>query len=326
MDRLTIMRSFVGVTKSRSFSQAARTLGISGSLVSRHVAELERSLGVRLVNRTARTISLTEAGTRYAEFAARIIDEIDREDAQLKSQRDKPEGSLAIISPKWIGSNDVGDAIVAFSTHYPKIHIRFEVGGMSERSYEFLDRGFDVAFHTRHVRDCNLMLRKIADLEFSLCAAPLYLHRAGEPGEVGELGDHDCLLNTNDPIWHLRRAGHDVHLKVNDPVYSSNSYATLRKAALAGRGIGLLPIRLVRDELIEGTLVNVLPDCEVPDRPLYALYAPGGQTLARVQLFLDFVTDWFRRQARSQKVAPAHLPQEQAQPAANLGQPGAKSA
>jgi len=326
MDRLTIMRSFVGVTKSRSFSQAARTLGISGSLVSRHVAELERSLGVRLVNRTARTISLTEAGTRYAEFAARIIDEIDREDAQLKSQRDKPEGSLAIISPKWIGSNDVGDAIVAFSTHYPKIHIRFEVGGMSERSYEFLDRGFDVAFHTRHVRDCNLMLRKIADLEFSLCAAPLYLHRAGEPGEVGELGDHDCLLNTNDPIWHLRRAGHDVHLKVNDPVYSSNSYATLRKAALAGRGIGLLPIRLVRDELIEGTLVNVLPDCEVPDRPLYALYAPGGQTLARVQLFLDFVTDWFRRQARSQKVAPAHLPQEQVQPAANLGQPGAKSA
>ena len=304
MDRLTIMRSFVGVTKSRSFSQAARTLGISGSLVSRHVAELERSLGVRLVNRTARTISLTEAGTRYAEFAARIIDEIDREDMQLKSIRDKAEGSLAIISPKWIGSNDVGDAIVAFSTHYPKIHIRFEVGGMSERSYEFLDRGFDVAFHTRHVRDCNLMLRKIADLEFSLCAAPLYLHRAGEPAQVGELSDHDCLLNTNDPIWHLRQGGHDVHLKVNDPVYSSNSYQTLRKAALAGRGIGLLPIRLVRDDLASGTLVNLLPGCEVPDRPLYALHSPGSQTLARVRLFLDFVTDWFRKQAPAQ-VKPA---------------------
>ena len=95
---------------------------------------------MRLVNRTARTISLTEAGTRYAEFASRIIDEIDREDAQLKRLRDKAEGPLAIISPKWIGSNDVGDAIVAFSAHYPKIHIRFEVGSMSERSYEFLDR------------------------------------------------------------------------------------------------------------------------------------------------------------------------------------------
>ena len=302
MDQLTIMRSFVGVTKSRSFSQAARALGISGSLVSRHVAELERELGVHLVNRTARTISLTEAGTRYAEFAARIIDEIDREEAQLKGLRDKAEGQLAIISPKWIGSNDVGDAIVAFSARYPKIHIRFEVGGMSERSYEFLDQGFDIAFHTRHVRDCNLMLRKIADLHFALCAAPGYLHRAGTPAQVNELTEHDCLVNTNDPIWHLQHAGHDVHLKINEPVYSSNSYVTLRKAALAGRGVAVLPIRLVSDELADGSLVNVLPDCDVPDRPLYALHSPGSQTQARVRIFLDFVTDWFRKQAPAQQV------------------------
>jgi DNA-binding transcriptional LysR family regulator len=303
MDQLTIMRSFVGVTKSRSFSQAARQLGISGSLVSRHVAELERALGVHLVNRTARTVSLTEAGSRYAEFATRIIDEIDREEAQLRGLRDKPEGQLAIISPKWIGSNDVGDAIVAFSAKYPKIHIRFEVGGMSERSYEFLDQGFDVAFHTRHVRDCNLMLRKIADLKFALCAAPAYLHRAGPPGQVADLPEHDCLSNTNDPIWHLSENGHDVHLKIADPVYSSNSYITLRKAAIAGRGIALLPIRLVSDELADGTLVSVIPDVEVPDRPLYALHSPGTQTTARVRLFLDFVSEWFKKQAPA-KPAP----------------------
>jgi DNA-binding transcriptional LysR family regulator len=300
MDRLTLMRSFVGVTKSRSFSQAARGLGISGSLVSRHVAELERDLGVRLVNRTARTVSLTEAGTRYAEFASRIIDEIDREEEMLRGLRDKAEGSLAVISPKWIGSNDVGDAIVAFSTRYPKIHIRFEVGGMSERSYDFLDQGFDVSFHTRHVRDSNLMLKKIADLKFALCASPTYLIRAGEPAELADLSEHDCLVNTNDPIWHLSHAGHDVHLKVSDPVYSSNSYQTLAKAARAGRGIGLLPVRLVAADLADGSLVDVVPGCEVPDRPLYALHSPGGQTLARVRLFLDFVTDWFRRQAPAQ--------------------------
>jgi DNA-binding transcriptional LysR family regulator len=304
MDQLTIMRSFVGVTKSRSFSQAARSLGISGSLVSRHVAELERSLGVSLVNRTARTISLTEAGAQYAEFASRIIDEIDREEAQLRGLRDKAEGSLAIICPKWIGSNDVGDAIVAFATRHPKIRIRFEVGGMSERSYEFLDNGFDIAFHTRHVRDCNLMLRKIADLQFALCAAPAYLHRAGQPTQIADLNDHDCLVNTNDPIWHLRSSGHDVHLKVSEPVYSSNSYVTLRKAAIAGRGIGLLPIRLVSEELADGTLRNVIEDAEVPDRPLYALHSPGSQTTARVRLFLDFVTDWFRKQAPAQHARP----------------------
>jgi len=315
MDQLTVMRSFVGVTKSRSFSQAARTLGISGSLVSRHVAELERSLGVHLVNRTARTISLTEAGARYAEFATRIVEEIDREEAQLRGLRDKPEGSLAVISPKWIGSNDVGDAIVAFAARYPKIHIRFEVGGMSERSYEFLDQGFDVAFHTRHVRDCNLMLRKIADLKFTLCAAPSYLHRAGQPASPAELSDHDSLVNTNDPIWHLNQDGNELHLKMSEPVYSSNSYVTLRKAAIAGRGLAVLPMRLVGDELADGTLVTVLPDCEVPDRPLYALHSPGTQTTARVRLFLDFVSDWFRKQAPAQQARPTVVQAVQAKSA-----------
>jgi DNA-binding transcriptional LysR family regulator len=303
------MRSFVGVTKSRSFSQAARQLGISGSLVSRHVAELERALGVHLVNRTARTISLTEAGSRYAEFATRIIDEIDREETQLRGLRDKPEGQLAIISPKWIGSNDVGDAIVAFSVKYPKIRIRFEVGGMSERSYEFLDQGFDVAFHTRHVRDCNLMLRKIADFKFALCAAPAYLNRAGRPDQVADLSEHDCLANTNDPIWHLSQDGHDVHLKISEPVYSSNSYVTLRKAAIAGRGIGLLPMRLVSDDIADGTLVDVIPGTDVPVRPLYALHSPGTQTTARVRLFLDFVSEWFRKQAPPESVV-ASQPQK----------------
>jgi DNA-binding transcriptional LysR family regulator len=316
MDRLTLMRSFVGVTNARTFSQAARTLGISGSLVSRHVAELERDLGIRLVNRTARTVSLTEAGTRYGEFAARIIDEIDREEETLRGLRNKAEGSLAIISPKWIGSNDVGDAIVAFSARYPKIHIRFEVGGMSARAYDFLNQGFDVAFYTRHVRDSNLLLKKITDLNFALCASPAYLHRAGEPAQFTDLDDHDCLVNSNDPIWHLRHAGHDVHLKITDPVYSSNSYVTLRKAALAGRGIGLVPVRIISDELADGRLVQVLPSCEVPDRPLYALHSPGGQTLARVRLFLEFVTDWFRRQAAAQPAPPPAAPPPAAPPSA----------
>ena len=124
--------------------------------------------------------------------------------------------------------------------------------------------------------------------------------------QVNELSEHDSLVNTNDPIWHLQHAGHDVHLKVNDPVYSSNSYQTLAKAARAGRGIGLLPVRLVAAELEDGSLLDVIPGCVVPDRPLYALHSPGGQTLARVKLFLDFVTDWFRGQPAAQTpVRPA---------------------
>jgi DNA-binding transcriptional LysR family regulator len=302
MDRLSVMRSFVAVTRSQNFSRAARTLGISGSLISRHVAELERDLGVRLVNRTARAVSLTQAGHRYADFAARIINEIDREENILRSQRNKAEGPLAIISPKWIGNSDVADAIISFSMRYPKIHIRFEVGGMSERFYDFLDQGFDVAFHTRQVRDSNLLLKKITDLKFALCAAPLYLGRAGKPERITDISDHDCLINTNDPIWHLRNDGQDVHVKICEPVYASNSYFTLRKAALAGRGIALLPVRLVAADLADARLAGVMPGSGVPDRPLYALHSPGSETPARVQLFIDHVSDWFRRHAVDQPV------------------------
>ena len=308
MDRLVVMRSFVGVTKSQNFSQAARSLGVSGSLVSRHVAELERDLGVRLVNRTARTVSLTDAGHRYADFAARIIDEIDREENSLRGQRNKAEGPLSVISPKWIGNSDVADAIVSFSVRYPRIHIRFEVGGMSERSHDFLDQGFDVAFHTRQVRDSSLLLKKITDLKFVLCAAPLYVMRAGKPTKAADVIEHDCLVNTNDPIWHLRNGGHDLHLKICDPVYASNSYFTLRKAALAGRGIALLPVRLIAVDLAEGRLTKVVPGCDVPDRPLYALHSPGRELPARVQLFIDHVTDWFRRRAVDQPSANPSRP------------------
>ncbi|MET7572885.1 LysR family transcriptional regulator [Streptomyces sp. NPDC005492] len=304
MDQLTIMRSFVGVTKALSFRQAGRELGISGSLVSRHVAELERKLGVRLVNRTTRAIGLTPAGVRYAQFAKRIIDEIDHEQAALGDMHDKLEGPLAIMGPKWVGSKDVVDAVIEFSARYPEIHIRFEVNGLSERAYDFLEHGFDVAFHTgdvtfptRHVRNQNVVLRKIADLDFKLCASPGYLRRKGQPAEVTDLTDHDCLVNTNYQIWHLRHAGHDVHLKISDPVYSANSYLSLRKAALADRGIALLPVGQIKDELADGSLVRVLPGTEVPERLLYALRLPDDQSPARVRLFVDFLAERFRRKA-----------------------------
>ena len=109
-----------------------------------------------------------------------------------------------------------------------------------------------------------------------------------------------------------------VHLKISDPVYCSNSYVTLRKAAIAGRGVALLPIRLVSDELADGTLVSVIPDVDVPDRPLYALHSPGTQTTARVRLFLDFVSEWFRKQASGQQASHQQAQHAQQPPQVKL--------
>ncbi|SHN76040.1 LysR family transcriptional regulator [Cryptosporangium aurantiacum] len=295
MDRLLAMRSFVTVADKGSFSGAAKTLGTSGSLISRHVADLERQVGARLVNRTARSVSLTESGVAYADFARRILREIDEQDQVLSQMRDRPEGMLSVICPKWIGSLDLGDAIAAFAIAHPKITVRFELGGMSDRTYDFLDSGFDVAFHTRDLRDSGVLLRRVASLPFVLCAAPEYVKRHGELGHANELADHDCLVHANDPVWRIGHGHASTLHKIRRVAFLSNSYIALQKAAVHGRGVALLPRRPVQENLAEGSLVPLLPGTPVPDRSLYAISGPGERRPAKVQVFLDFLTRWFEK-------------------------------
>ncbi|MGP4007198.1 LysR family transcriptional regulator [Streptomyces sp. 4N124] len=294
MDRMLLMRSFVTVAQVGSFSQAARALNSSGSLVSRHVAELERQVGVRLVNRTARSVSLTEPGLRYAEFAARILKEIETEDASIAELNDRAEGSLGVLAPKWIGSLDLGDAIAAFSTAHPKIRVRFELGGLSDRTYDFLDGGFDVALHTRDLRDSSVRLKKITSLPFVLCASRDYIARHGALTHPDSLASHDCLVHVNEPVWRLGHGATSTLHKIRNVAYSSNSYIALRKAAVLGRGIALLPERSAHDELMSGALQVLLPGHVVPERPLYAVYGPGQPTPRKVMVFLQFLAQWFK--------------------------------
>jgi DNA-binding transcriptional LysR family regulator len=223
MDRLTIMKSFVAVVKAESFSAAARSLGVSASLVSRHISHLEQELGVRLVNRTARSVSLTEQGERYFRFSERMLGELDAEDAAIRGLQESAQGSLAVVSPKWIGSLDLSDAVAAFAREYPQITVRFDVGGMGDRIYDFIDKGYDLAFHTKYLRDSSVRVRKIATLPFVLCASPLYLRRHPELSEPADLAQHACLVHRNDPVWHFERDGGQQHYKVQTAVFSSNT-------------------------------------------------------------------------------------------------------
>lgn len=295
MDRITIMKSFVAVARAESFSAAARSLGVSGSLVSRHISELERQLGVRLINRTARAVSLTQQGQHYLEFSQRLLEELDREDALIRGEHDRAEGPLSIVSPKWIGSLDLSDAVAAFARAYPQIKVRFDVGGMADRTYDFIDQGYDLAFHTKQLRDSSVRVRKVANLPFVLCASPLYFRRHGRPEEPADLGNHRCLVHRNEPVWHLRRDGQTHHYKVPPGTFSSNTYLVLNKAVMEGIGIALLPLRPIFDDIRRGRLEIVLPEYEVPARPLYIVYPPGLQSVGRFRVFLDFIADWFKR-------------------------------
>jgi DNA-binding transcriptional LysR family regulator len=295
MDRLTIMKSFVAVVKAESFSAAARSLGVSASLVSRHISHLEQQLGVRLVNRTARSVSLTEQGERYFQFSERMLGELEAEDASIRGLQESAEGSLAVVSPKWIGSLDLSDAVAAFAREYPQITVRFDVGGMGDRIYDFIDKGYDLAFHTKYLRDSSVRVRKIATLPFVLCASPLYLRRHPRLTEPADLANHACLVHRNDPVWHFERDGGQQHYKVQTAVFTSNTYLVLNKVALEGMGVALLPLRPIFDDVRSSRLQVVLPEFSVPARPLYLIYPPGLQSVKKFRVFLDFMGAWFKR-------------------------------
>jgi DNA-binding transcriptional LysR family regulator len=289
------MNSYVAVCKARSFTGAAKQLGVSGSLMSRHIAWLEGHLGVRLINRTARSISLTEHGKSYLQFCERVLKEIEQEEASVRSARRRPEGTLSILSPKWIGSLDVADAVAEFSLAHPRIEVSFDIGMDTDRPYDFVDQGYDAAFQTRNLRDSLVRVRRVATLPFVLCAAPKYLQRTGSPTRVSELAHHQCLIHKADPTWQLEFEGAPMHYKINQPGFTSNTYLVLQKASLRGLGIAMLPLRPIYEDLQSGRLERVLEDYSVPTRPLYIAYPPGLQSLERLRLFVDFVGDWFKR-------------------------------
>lgn len=293
MDRFSTMATFVEVVKSASFSTAARSRGISRALVSRHIADLEKHLAVRLLTRTTRSLKLTEAGRDYFDFCSRVLTEIGDEEQMISRRNKQVEGPLAIIAPKWIGNLDLADAVADFCLAYPQVNADLNLGGMNPKTYDFIEQGFDVAIHTRSIRNSRVKVKRIAVIESALVASPAYLEQHRTPTQPRDLADHNCLIQSSDPTWHFGRRKLGATVKVKRS-FSSNSYMVLHSAALKGLGVTLLPRRLVRDDLQSGALVELMKEHPIPDRPLYAAFAPGGAP-EKVHAFVTFLGEWFRK-------------------------------
>lgn len=292
MDRLVTMTSFVEVAKQGSFSVAAKHLGLSRALVSRHISDLERRLEARLLNRTTRSVTLTEAGNRHFAFCTRLLEEMHVEDDALRRIREEPEGTLRVLAPMWFGSLDIGAVITDFIEAHPRISVSLILGGFGARTFGFLDEGFDVAIHTRKMPESRLIARRLGLLRWALCASREYLARAGVPVNLDALKSHACLVHLHDAPWRFRVKSGSLLVKTQ-PALSSNSYLTLRTAALRGLGIAMLPTCIVNEDIVAGRLTPVLTDVRLPDRPLYAAYSPGGKPPAKVGLFVRHLAQRF---------------------------------
>lgn len=291
MDRIQAMQAFVESIKQRGLGAAAQSLGISRTLVTRHIQSLEIELGVRLMNRTTRSLSLTEAGQKYFHFCEEILARIKEMDQQISTEANEARGEVAILAPKWMQTSATR-LLVAFVKAHPEIHPRLVFGGMAQTAYGFLEQGCDVALHTRQIPDSRIMARKIADIPYRLCASPAYLRNAASLEHPSQLTAHRTLVQYNYLLWTFHRANKEERLQPT-PALSSSTFLALREAALADLGIALLPEPVVRADIAAGRLERLLPEWEPQGQTLYVAMAPSGGIPTKVKLLMNFTRTWF---------------------------------
>jgi DNA-binding transcriptional LysR family regulator len=291
MDRLAIMEAFARVAESGSFSEAARRLGASKSLVSRQVAALEAELGARLLHRTTRSLTLTEEGRGYHAEVVRILAEIQDANMSVSRMQAAPRGRLKVNAPMSFSFLHLAPMIPDFLRRFPEVDLDMT---LNDRYVDLIEEGFDVAVRIGRLADSSLVARKLAPMRPVICASPAYLRERGVPEKPDDLGKHLCLCNSTNMLideWRLvDRDGRPVMVQIKGRLRANNGDA-LRIAALQGLGLVNLPTFFVGGDLQAGTLVSVLSDYMPQDAGIYAVYPHSRHLLPKVRAFIDFLAE-----------------------------------
>lgn len=292
MHDLTAMRIFVQVAEAGSFAAAARGLGLSTSVVSHHVAKLERTLGAALLRRTTRRIGLTEAGARYLPRASAILDEADALLHEMQNLRSSPAGRLRISVPPGIAESLAAPAILEFMNLYDGITIALDV---TDRVVDMVAEGYDAAIRTGDLTDSSHKVRRLAELAFTVCASPDYLARRGVPLGPGDLADHDIVhwfTRTGRSLWTFVRGGETVDITVTGRLIT-NSMPSLLAAARDGMGVAALPDFAVGQPLADGSLVPLLGDFTVVGMPIWMTWPDSRIEQRKLRLLVDHLVASF---------------------------------
>lgn len=291
MDAITRMRCFIQVVDSNGFSAAAREMGRSKALVSKYVGELEDELGVRLLNRTTRQVSLTEVGEAYYKEAAEILQRIDDLQASVQSSHQEVRGRLRVSAPRSMGDDMLNKPMMQFLAQYPDIRLDLR---LEDRFVDLVEEGFDVAIRVTQLEDSSLIARKIAPFRTVVCATADVVKTHGAPGVPADLTNRPCIIDTNyryKQNWAFQSEGERLSVAVNGPL-EVNSATAAREAALADLGFLRTPLFFVAKDVRDGDLVVVLEDYEEPQRGIYAVYPHRRHLSAKVRAFVDFLVDW----------------------------------
>lgn len=288
MARFDELETFVRVVDAGSLSRAAERMGVAKSAVSRRLAALESRLGARLLNRTTRSLSLTDSGSSFYQRAVRLITDLEETEASVSSQHATLQGTLRIAAPLSFGLLHLGPAVQEFGrTHSSlRLHIDF-----NDRQMDLVEEGFDVAVRIARLRDSSLIARRLTRIREVVCASPEYLARHGRPRKAADLANHVALRYTNvpDAPWQYRAPdGSEGTVRVRSGIEANNG-DFLRDCAIAGLGILRQPTFIVYRAIEEGHLEPLLTDHHWPEFNAYALYPSARHLSQRVRVFVDFL-------------------------------------
>ncbi len=292
MDKLQAMNAFTKVVATRSFAEAGRRLGLTRSAVSKAVMELERELGARLLDRTTRQVSPTEAGLAYYERCISILAQVEETEIQISRLHDEPKGVLKINAPMSFGMLYLGAAVADFMARHGDLHVELT---LDDRFIDPLAEGVDVTLRIGTLTDSSLIARRIAPARRVLVASPGYLTRHGAPQSPADLVAHRCLNYGHASFqqrWLLTEGGKPVNVPISAAL-SSNNGDVLRAAALRDNGITILPTFMVGPDIKAGRLAVVLPENQPLELGIHALYAPNRYLAAKTRVFIDFLLERF---------------------------------
>lgn len=291
---LARIRAFVQVFDSGGFSAAARIHGRSKALLSKYVTDLEDYLGVRLMNRTTRKLSLTEAGEAYYREVREILSQLDDLDATITDQTAAPRGILRVSAPRNFGESTLLDPLFEFTRLHPDVTLDLR---LEDRMVDLVEEGIDLALRISRMSDTSLIARKISETSVGVLAAPDIIKAHGAPATPEALKGLPCIVDTNmtgQANWQFTQDGRTLTIHVDGPVKVNSPVGAL-VAAQKGLGFALLPSFLSQPAVDKGELVPVLAEY-LPQRPfLQAVYPHRRHLSGKVRALIDFLVDWFEK-------------------------------
>lgn len=291
MDHISRVGVFLEVVKNQSFAAAARKLGMTGPALSKQVQSLEDQLGVRLLNRTTRQVSLTEEGALYSERARKALEDLDEAEKQIQELKSCPTGLLKINAPMSFGKRYLTSPIAAFAKQYPDVKMEVD---FDDRKVDVIGEGYDVVVRIGALEDSSLISRKLATCPIILCASADFIKTHGMPKSPDKLMDLPAIIfnkHGNVSGWQYEDSKGKINSVSLKQQFSANNAEMMLEACLQGVGIALIPIFAASTYLKSGQLIEIFPQYKTsPARGIYAIFPQNRHLSTKVRLFVDWLT------------------------------------